>query len=367
MAKNTIVPLEWLLFKGQQCKVFSLIAQEARLQKYTIPIYTKTHDISFKGATVLTAKKGIYFSPVAGLDFASLYPSIIIAYNLCYTTYIETEEMLEIVKAKGIPYKTIEWEEDDEITHEKKYFKYSFVQYDDENGVVLEKGFRGILPMILLKQWEGRKETKKLMKTETDKFKWAVLNGKQLAEKVTMNSAYGFTGANNGILPLKPIAASTTSLGRSTIKKTAYLAESQFGVFVVYGDSIPPDELVTVKTIKSKHVDIEIEKLANDMRIPWQEYRGFKVGDVEIRNKEYKNLENSGILTYTHEGFQPINKIIRHSTNKKIYKITAVDSTGKLHSVRVTEGHSLIGKNGELLKAQDAKIGDALYDYTSLV
>ena len=35
---------------------------------------------------MLEAKQGFYSMPVATLDFASLYPSIMMAHNLCYTT-----------------------------------------------------------------------------------------------------------------------------------------------------------------------------------------------------------------------------------------------------------------------------------------
>lgn len=43
---------------------------------------------SYEGATVLEAKQGFYRTPVATLDFASLYPSIMMAHNLCYSTLI---------------------------------------------------------------------------------------------------------------------------------------------------------------------------------------------------------------------------------------------------------------------------------------
>eukprot|EP00961_Rhodomonas_salina_P025783 348293-Rhodomonas_salina.1 len=41
-----------------------------------------------QGATVMAAKVGAYSTPICTLDFASLYPSIIIAYNLSYETLI---------------------------------------------------------------------------------------------------------------------------------------------------------------------------------------------------------------------------------------------------------------------------------------
>jgi len=44
--------------------------------------------VAFEGATVLEAKQGYYKTPVATLDFASLYPSIMMAHNLCYSTLL---------------------------------------------------------------------------------------------------------------------------------------------------------------------------------------------------------------------------------------------------------------------------------------
>lgn len=38
---------------------------------------------------MLDPKPGFYEDPIATLDFASLYPSIMMAHNLCYTTLIK--------------------------------------------------------------------------------------------------------------------------------------------------------------------------------------------------------------------------------------------------------------------------------------
>lgn len=43
----------------------------------------------FIGATVIEPVRGYYRDPIATLDFASLYPSIMMAHNLCYTTLVQ--------------------------------------------------------------------------------------------------------------------------------------------------------------------------------------------------------------------------------------------------------------------------------------
>lgn len=57
-------------------------------------------DEQYEGATVIEPKKGYYDSPIATLDFSSLYPSIMMAHNLCYTTLLdlETIKRLDLVK-----------------------------------------------------------------------------------------------------------------------------------------------------------------------------------------------------------------------------------------------------------------------------
>jgi DNA polymerase delta subunit 1 len=330
MAKATYVPMEWLLFRGQQCKVFSLIAKEARTNGFVIPVYEQTGPgKKYKGATVIEPMTGMYFDPIAGLDFASLYPSIMVAYNMCYSTII-SPDMMDYVIKNNIPYKTIEWEscsnfecKATECKHTKEKFSNSFVQAEDGNGNIYPNGIRGILPTILMRLLQGRKDTKKLMKAEKDPFMYAVLNGKQLAQKVTTNSVYGFTGAEKGILPEKRIAASVTAKGRMMIDKTSKLAAAEYGALTVYGDSIPGYETISVVKKDPTHSglyhhlnvrEMHIEEFSEGIRDDWQEYRGFKIGDTTICNKEFKDLSKKEFYTKTHMGFQKINKVIKHQT-----------------------------------------------------
>lgn len=98
-------------------------------------------------------------------------------------------------------------------------------------------GEKGILSMIEEELGESRKATKFLMKNEKDEFKYNLLNSKQLAEKVTMNSLYGFCGTANGALPLVAIAAAVTCTGRQMIEKTVEFVSNVMGGTVVYGDT----------------------------------------------------------------------------------------------------------------------------------
>lgn len=54
---------------------------------YFLPVVDNVQtDEGYEGATVIEPIRGFYNQPIATLDFASLYPSIMIAHNLCYTT-----------------------------------------------------------------------------------------------------------------------------------------------------------------------------------------------------------------------------------------------------------------------------------------
>ena len=91
MARVTGVPLNFLLVRGQQIKVFSMLLRKCAKMNLLIPNIAKhggDDGVNYEGATVLDPKKAYYEVPIATLDFASLYPSIMQAYNLCYSTLV---------------------------------------------------------------------------------------------------------------------------------------------------------------------------------------------------------------------------------------------------------------------------------------
>ena len=216
MAKATWVPVPFLVERGQQIKVFSQLTKKARELGFMVPTirYGALPEEPYEGATVLEAQKGAYYTPITALDFEALYPSIMMAHNLCYSSYVMDERKYGNVP--GIEYETFNIGDR----------TYKFAQ-----------GVTSLLPAILLELKQFRKQAKRDMASATG-FMKEVYNGKQLAYKISMNSVYGFTGAGKGILPCVPIASTTTSKGRSMIEDTKTYVEANFpGAKVRYGDT----------------------------------------------------------------------------------------------------------------------------------
>ena len=214
MAKATWVPMSYLSERGQQIKVFSQVCRKARELGFMVPTMRpdKNAESEYQGATVLDAQTGAYYTPITALDFASLYPSIMRAHNLCFSTYVDPK-MPQYKNIPGVIYET--------------FGPHTFAQ-----------GVPSLLPVILNELAAFRKKAKKDMARAEGTPMEAVYNGKQLAYKISMNSVYGFTGASKGMLPLLAIASTVTWRGREMIEETKNYVEKNFpGAKVRYGDT----------------------------------------------------------------------------------------------------------------------------------
>jgi DNA polymerase delta subunit 1 len=229
MARVTGVPVSFLLSRGQQIKVMSMMLRKCQPLGLLVPTLPKATTAgpggdegeTYEGATVIEPVKGFYDEPIATLDFASLYPSIMMAHNLCYSTLLAKED---VAKLKDTDY---EKTPDDDI-----HFVRSSVQ-------------KGILPLILEELLSARKRAKTDMAKATDPFVIAVQNGRQLALKISANSVYGFTGATVGQLPCLAISSSVTAYGRTMIAATKEAVQNNYTMAngypadaqVIYGDT----------------------------------------------------------------------------------------------------------------------------------
>jgi DNA polymerase delta subunit 1 len=326
MAKACWVPLAFLSERGQQIKVFSQMAKKARELNFIIPTIrvTKTalgDEDGYQGATVLEAQTGAYYGPITALDFASLYPSIMCAHNLCYST----------------------------LVMDPKYDNLPGVEYEQFGPHKFAQGVTSLLPTILTDLKAYRKKAKKLMAQHEGTPLEAIYNGQQLAYKISMNSIYGFTGASKGMLPLVAIASTVTMRGRQMIEETKNYVEAHFpGAKVRYGDSVMPGTRVLVRDQVSGEIyRPTIESLASK----WSAYDHFKSGRAE-------QCETIKLDSMTHLGWKPINRVIRHKTIKKVFRIKSPYGL-----VDVTEDHSLLDNCLNLLKPQDVKKDTVLLHY----
>lgn len=268
-------PPNFVYEKGQQIKVLAQYLEQAHWRNYVIPFYNKPKveeedsedddKKNYQGATVLKVKKGLY-KDIAILDFKSLYPSIMIANNICHSTFRPNEDP----RVKDEECNIAKWSEHIRCEHdpekrkkkkgEKAYcgeHKYRFIKHDgDENK-------KGLLPLLLEHLLNYREQVKKEMSVYDKKWKSLkelkiqsglsdeqekelvmaqrisnVLDSRQLAIKVSSNSCYGFLGALTGYFPLVAGAASVTYYGREYISKAISITETNFkGAEVIYGDT----------------------------------------------------------------------------------------------------------------------------------
>lgn len=224
MARVTGVPFNFLLARGQSIKVLSQLFRRANGEGYLVPsLKGEGSDEQYEGATVIEPRKGYYDVPIATLDFSSLYPSIMMAHNLCYTTLIDKHTIDRLGLVRDIDY----------------------IQTPNNDYFVRSNRRKGLLPTVLEDLISARKRAKADLKKETDPFKRAVLDGRQLALKISANSVYGFTGATVGKLPCLAISSSVTSYGRQMIEKTKQEVEAEYCIAnghshnaeIIYGDT----------------------------------------------------------------------------------------------------------------------------------
>ncbi len=335
MSRVTGVPADFLLTRGQSIKTITQINRNTFLNGYLIPFKEDKDEgeddddpSSFEGATVVEPLRGYYDKPIATLDFASLYPSIMMAHNLCYSTLLTKEQAMKMS------------ESDYTLTPSGCYFVKPHIR-------------KGLLPMILENILAARKRARGELAVEKDKQKQIILDCKQLALKITANSVYGFTGATIGKLPCLDISASVTAFGRQMIEMTSNLVREKYSIknghccdaVILYGDSVTGETPVLLQE-GDFNFYYQIDELDSFTYERWKLYKD---------EKEYIDLSKKDIKVWSDKGFVNIKKIIRHKTTKNIYRI--ITNTGL---VDVTEDHSLLNEFAEKVTPKDVKVGDKL-------
>ncbi len=190
------------------------------------PREVKEKDAAFEGAYVKVPQVGMH-EWVASFDLNSLYPHLMMQYNISPETLIEpekyTDEMRNIVSKS--------------VSVDKLLTKS--VDLTDLNGCTITPNgqffrtdIQGFLPKMLEEMYQDRKKFKKMMlqaqqekENEKDKSKHydiekriAKYNNLQLAKKVSLNSAYGALGSQYFRFYDLRMALGVTTAGQLSIR-----------------------------------------------------------------------------------------------------------------------------------------------------
>ncbi|EHK22518.1 uncharacterized protein TRIVIDRAFT_191274 [Trichoderma virens Gv29-8] len=224
--------------RGSQFKVESIMFRIAKPENFML-VSPSRKQVGQQNALeclplVMEPQSAFYSSPLIVLDFQSLYPSVMIAYNYCYSTFLGR------------------------ITDWRGKSKMGFSEYKRQDGLLSLLGDhiniapngmmyvkaevrKSLLAKMLTEILETRIMVKSGMKQDQDdKTLQQLLNNRQLALKLLANVTYGYTSASfSGRMPCSEIADSIVQTGRETLERaTAYIhSVERWGAEVVYGDT----------------------------------------------------------------------------------------------------------------------------------
>ncbi len=305
VARISFISLDDAIFYAGGLRVCNILHTVARKVGIKCTNIGKQDTVSEKypGAWVFDPIKGIHKDrPITGLDFSSLYPSVIITYNMSPETFVATRDEAERLIAQGF-----------DLHHAKFKFGGGDVEgWFIRHGNDTEKF--GLYPKILKDMFDKRRAMKKQLwvytslKEKMDKitsekweiteellekegilseiedldrenplddefkkfydanaFKRSLLDAKQKAFKVLMNTFYGEAGNSRSPFFLLQLAGGVTSMGQYNIKMVSnYIQE--LGYKVMYGDTD------SVYVVCPEAVYAEVDKRYGDGEISKLEY-----------------------------------------------------------------------------------------------
>lgn len=311
--------------RGSQFKVESLMFRIAKPENFLLPSPSRKQ-VGQQNALeclplVMEPQSDFYNSPLLVLDFQSLYPSVMIAYNYCYSTFLG---------------RVVNW---------RGQNKMGFTDYQREqrllellkdqiniapNGIMYAKpGIRkSLLAKMLGEILETRVMVKSGMKVDReDKTLQRLLNNRQLALKLIANVTYGYTSASfSGRMPCSEIADSIVQTGRETLEKAIALIHSveRWGAEVVYGDTdslfvylkgrtkdeafdIGTEIARTITNMNPRPVKLKFEKVYfPSVLLAKKRYVGFK---YESKAQKKPDFDAKGIETVRRDGTPAEQKI----------------------------------------------------------
>ncbi|KAI6184214.1 DNA polymerase [Aphelenchoides bicaudatus] len=247
-----------VLTRGSQFRVESMLLRVAKQFSFLPPsISVEQRNRMDSPITIplnLEPVSGIYRDPVAVLDFQSLYPSVCIAYNYCFSTCLgKVSEICsstnqQSIKLGALQYTTLTANEIE------KLLEMNLIHISPTGSFFLNKFVKGVCfnrRRICQEGRETRNFADNAQRTAGHEIDDQKVNealqkqpdAQQLALKLVANVTYGYTAANwSGRMPCDVVADAIVSKGREALENAINLInnapdDKYKGAKVIYGDT----------------------------------------------------------------------------------------------------------------------------------
>ncbi|MGC9444375.1 MAG: DNA-directed DNA polymerase [Candidatus Methanospirareceae archaeon] len=205
LARMVGYPLDDVAKMGRGRQVEAFLTVEAFKRNELVPPKGGAEK-TFEGAFVFQPERGLHEDVIA-LDFSSMYPTIMISFNISPDTYVAAPaEDAEVYRAP-------------EVGH----------AFEKEP----EGFFKSIMSDLITRRRALKDEMKHHERTSTE---YRILDLQQQTIKILTNSFYGYTGWSAAKFYKRECAEATTAWGRYFIKQAIEMAEEQ-GFQVIYSDT----------------------------------------------------------------------------------------------------------------------------------
>ncbi|KAH8728931.1 hypothetical protein GQ44DRAFT_818764 [Phaeosphaeriaceae sp. PMI808] len=362
-----------VISRGSQFKVESTMFRIAKPENFIL-VSPSRRQVGQQNALeclplVMEPQSAFYTSPLLVLDFQSLYPSVMIAYNYCYSTCLG-----RIVSWRGRnKMGFMDFKREPQLLElVKDYINVA------PNGMMYVKPEmrKSLLAKMLGEILETRVMIKSGMKQgKDDKSLQRLLNNRQLALKLLANVTYGYASASfSGRMPCSEIADSIVQTGRETLEKAIAIihATEKWGAEVVYGDTdslfvylkgrtrdqaftIGEEIAAAITAANPRPIRLKFEKVYHPcVLIAKKRYVGFK---YEHRNQKEPDFDAKGIETVRRDG-TPAEQKIEEKALKILFRtadLSQVKSYFQEQCSKIMQGRISIQ---DFLFAKEVKLGN---------
>uniref|UniRef100_A0A9J7X600 DNA polymerase zeta catalytic subunit n=1 Tax=Cyprinus carpio carpio TaxID=630221 RepID=A0A9J7X600_CYPCA len=320
-----------VLTRGSQYRVESMMLRIAKPMNY-IPVTPSTQQRAQQRAPqciplVMEPESRFYSNSVIVLDFQSLYPSIIIAYNYCFSTCLGRVENLGTCDEFRFGCTSLR------VPPDLLYQLRNDITISP-NGVAFVKSSvrKGVLPSMLEEILKTRIMVKQSMKAyKNDKALLRLLDARQLGLKLIANVTFGYTSANfSGRMPSVEVGDSIVHKARETLERAIKMVNDtkKWGARVVYGDTdsmfvllkgatkeqafkIGNEIAEAVTATNPKPVKLKFEKVYLPCVLQTKKrYVGYMYESLDQKNPVF---DAKGIETVRRDGCPAVAKILERS------------------------------------------------------